>query len=150
MRSFRISDIFLTIPIQHFFDATILSSIHLVEDIQRRTFVWHRQHDLHSAQVRAPADLVSHHSQEIQETHTWLRTTMYLEFLAQIVLSSSNCQVVLHLLSVLFAPDATACQSVICSSSLGSRRTSPALPSTLALFFSRSPALSWQLCLWVH
>ena len=75
--------------IQHFFDVATLSSIHLLKHIQRRN----------SAQARAPADLVAHHSQDIQETHAWRRTTMYLELHARIVRSSSICQVVLHLLS---------------------------------------------------
>ena len=97
--SHEISGIFFSIQIQHFFDVTTLASIHLVEYVQRGIVSCRRQHDLNAAQTRAPADLVAHHSQDIQETHVWMRTTMQLELLARIVLSSSICQVVLRMLS---------------------------------------------------
>ena len=104
----------------------------------------HRQHDLNSEQVRARADLVSHHSQDIQKTHAWLRTTMYVEPFARFVQSSSTCQVVPMWISLIMfpsgcfssSPDATACRSAICSSSPGSTSTSPAPRSSRDLFLS--------------
>ena len=76
-------------PIQHFSDVTTLSSIHLVRMDPTQKFVRRHQHDQTSAQIRTPADLASHHAQNTPVTHLWLRMTMCLELLAQIVLSSS-------------------------------------------------------------
>ena len=59
-------------------------------------FVRRHQHDLTSAQVRTPADLVSHHSEDIPEQQLGRKTVLRSELLAQIVLSSSTCQVGLH------------------------------------------------------
>ena len=54
---------------------------------------------LGSAQIRALVGLVCSHSQDVQETHAWLRMTLHVELLARIVMSSTICQVVLFLLS---------------------------------------------------
>ena len=90
---------------------------------------------------------------------------MYLELLARIVLSSSICQVVLHLLfsigflpkgdvthsallvSFSSTPDATACRSAICSSFPSSMGTSSAPRSTRALFLSSTRSDSATLCM---
>ena len=97
------------------------------------------------------------------------KTLMHSKLLARIVLSSSTCQVVLHSLplilfcqreclilffscwfSVMSPPDASACRTAICSSSLfsGSIGTSPSPRSTRALFLFHSLCVSAILSLY--
>ena len=137
-------------------------------------FVRRHQHDLTSAQVRIPADLVFHHSQDVPETHAWSqlylrKKMMHSELLARIVLSSSTYQVILHSLplillcqrgclwfyslragfSVMSPPGASACRHLLISFSPGSAGTSPALRSIRALLISRTRFLSATLSLHV-
>ena len=120
------------------------------------------QHDLTSAQIRTAADLASHHSQDIPEQQSVLKTLLHSELLAQIVLFSSTCQVVLHVLSpILFhhfgcrslcsctavflsSPYATACRSDICSPFPRSIDTHSATRA-VCLFFTRSVSVSLSL-----
>ena len=86
----EISSIIFSIPIQHFFDVIdffVHPSRRKIHPTQK--FACHRQHDGNSAQVSALVGLVSHHPQDFQETHAWLRMTLYLELVARIVMSSS-------------------------------------------------------------
>ena len=134
-----------------------------------KKFVRRHQHDLTSAPVRTPANLVSHHSQDIPEQQSDLKTVLHSEFLAKIVLSSSTCQVVLHLLPlVLFCQ--RGCLS-FCPLRAGFLRchrqmrqhvepppaissiprflgTSPAPRPTRALFLSRTRSVSAILSLY--
>ena len=133
-----------------------------------KKFVRRHQHDLTSAQVRTPADLASRHSQDVPERQLGRKTLMHSELLAQIVLSSSTCQVVLHLLPlILFCQ--RGCLSFYprragplwCHRQMrppveptsahclfpGSVGTSPAPRSTRALFSSLSLAVSRRFCL---
>ena len=131
-----------------------------------QNFVRRHQHDLTSTQVRTPADLVSHHSQDIPEQLSDLKTLLHSELLAQIVLSSSTCQVILRLLplilvcqrgcllfrplragfSLMSPPDASACRTATCSSTLfsGTPGTSP----TRALFLPLTRSVSAVLSLY--
>ena len=124
-------------------------------------FVCHRPRDLNSAQIPALYGLVSRQSQDIQETHAWTKLRLNLKIIALIVVFSSTCQGVLHVLSpillhhiwmflILFSscclsssPDVTACRSAICSPLQGSIGTSPA--PLLELLFFPSLALSQRL-----
>ena len=67
----------------------------------RQKYVRRHEHDQTSAHARTPADFVSHHSQDIPEQQVGRKTLMHLELLAQIVLSSSTCPIVLLLLPLI-------------------------------------------------
>ena len=85
--SLETSGIFSSIPLQHFSDATIPSSI-LLEEGTMQKCVRDLPLDITSAQVRTPSRV----GVSVRKILT------YLELLAQIVLSSSNRSIVLHLL----------------------------------------------------
>ena len=84
-------------------DVTSLSSLHLVEWIQRENLhvVIHMTSRLHKY---GPADFVSHGSQGIPEQQLDLKTLLHWnsKLLAQIVQYSSTYQVFLHLLPLVF------------------------------------------------
>ena len=130
-------------------------------------FVRRHLHDRTFAQIRTAADFVSHHSEDIPEQQVGRKTLMHSEILAQIVLSSLNCQIVLHLLPLIFfcqrgclfsscwlsmtsPPDASTCRTAICSSSLfpGSKSTYPAPRSTRTLLLSFTRSVSAILSLY--
>ena len=55
-------------------------------------FLRRHLHDRTFAQIRTPADFVSHHSEDIPEQQVGRKTLMHSEILAQIVLSSLTCR----------------------------------------------------------
>ena len=83
----EISSIFISIAIQHFFDVTTLSSIHLAEHIQRR--IMHR-HGLWPILLLNTREIFKRHMRGRGRRCIW---SFMLESY------SSICQVVLHLLS---------------------------------------------------
>ena len=133
-------------------------------------FVRRHQHGLTSAKVRTPADSVSHHSQDIPEQQLDRKTrdapeascsnrTAFLNLSRcsspaasdpllptwMSLILSSSCW-----FSLISPPDASACRTATCSSSLflGSTGTSPAPRTTRALLHSLTRSVSAILSLY--
>ena len=106
-------------------------------------FECHRQHDLMSAQARASADPVPHHSQDTHEEHpvdenddvfgaSCSNRTVFLNLSGCSSFAVSDPLSPMWTSLILFSsccfsssPDAAACRSATCSSFLGSTSTSP-------------------------
>ena len=108
-------------------------------------FVRRHQHDRTSAKVRTPADLVSHHSQDIPEQQVDRKTLVFLNLSGCSSLAASEPLFPTWMPLILFS---SCWFSVIASLFPGSIDTSPAPRSTRALFLSFTRSVSSILSLY--